>query len=156
MSKNTILYVEKLVKEYNNRNVVNNLSFYVNEGEIIGLLGPNGAGKTTAFYMTMGLIRPDSGNIFFKDINVTSYPIHKRAEMGMGYLAQEPSCISQPYRRRKYPLYFRKSFFGQKNSKASFRGIFARITSRTPCKKKSRDIIWRRKTPSRDYKSDGN
>ena len=73
--------------------VVNGLSFYVAPGEIVGLLGPNGAGKTTAFYITVGLIRPQSGEVIFNQQNVTHLPIHKRARMGMGYLAQEPSVF---------------------------------------------------------------
>lgn len=88
-----ILRAEKLVKTYGGRNVVDGLSFSVKTGEIVGLLGPNGAGKTTAFYMTMGLIRPDGGKVIFKEHDVTNKPIHKRARMGMGYLAQEPSIF---------------------------------------------------------------
>jgi lipopolysaccharide export system ATP-binding protein len=87
------LEVKQLVKTYGDKFVVNGLSFHVNQGEIVGLLGPNGAGKTTAFYMTVGLIRPDGGEVIFKDINVTRLPIHERARMGMGYLAQEPSVF---------------------------------------------------------------
>lgn len=87
------LDVHDLVKSYGGRQVVNGLSFQVAQGEIVGLLGPNGAGKTTAFYMTVGLIRPDSGHVKFNGTNVTPFPIHKRARMGMGYLAQEPSVF---------------------------------------------------------------
>jgi lipopolysaccharide export system ATP-binding protein len=89
------LVVKDLVKVYGGRRVVDGLSFEVGRGEVVGLLGPNGAGKTTAFYMTMGLIRPDGGEVFFEGANVTRYPIHKRARMGMGYLAQEPSVFRQ-------------------------------------------------------------
>lgn len=91
--KKPILEVKNLAKSYGARKVIVNLSFEVGEGEIVGLLGPNGAGKTTAFYMTMGLFRPDKGNIIFKGEDVTSFAIHKRAKMGMGYLAQEPSIF---------------------------------------------------------------
>lgn len=87
------LDVRHLVKSYGGKRVVNGLSLQVRKGEIIGLLGPNGAGKTTAFYMTIGLIRPDEGQVFFQDCDVTHFPIHKRARMGMGYLAQEPSVF---------------------------------------------------------------
>lgn len=90
-----ILRVEKLTKTYGGKPVVNGLSFALNAGEVVGLLGPNGAGKTTAFYMTMGLINPDSGHVFFKDQDVTHLPIHMRARLGMGYLAQEPSVFRQ-------------------------------------------------------------
>jgi len=88
-----ILTVESLHKSYGGRKVVSGLSFEVYPGEIVGLLGPNGAGKTTAFYMTMGLIRPDSGRVTFKGQEVTYLPIHLRARLGMGYLAQEPSVF---------------------------------------------------------------
>ena len=87
------LEVRQLVKTYGGRRVVDGLSFDVQQGEIVGLLGPNGAGKTTAFYMTVGLIRPDQGTVVFKGENVTPFPMHKRARMGMGYLAQEPSVF---------------------------------------------------------------
>ncbi len=95
MSKNQehVLDVRHLVKTYQGKPVVKKLSFYVNQGEIVGLLGPNGAGKTTAFYMTIGLIAPDSGQVIFQGQDVTFLPIHKRAQMGMGYLAQEPSIF---------------------------------------------------------------
>lgn len=92
-SDNICLDVRDLVKSYGGRQVVNKLSFQVAQGEIVGLLGPNGAGKTTAFYMTVGLIRPDQGNVMFKGSDVTQLPMHKRARMGMGYLAQEPSIF---------------------------------------------------------------
>lgn len=88
-----LLKVENLVKSYQGRRVVDKLSFELNQGEVVGLLGPNGAGKTTAFYMTMGLIRPDEGRVLFKGEDVSKLPMHKRALMGMGYLAQEPSIF---------------------------------------------------------------
>lgn len=87
------LEVKDLIKTYGGRSVVDGLSFHVGQGEIVGLLGPNGAGKTTAFYMTVGLIRPDDGCVLFNDIDVTKLPMHIRARMGMGYLAQEPSVF---------------------------------------------------------------
>ncbi|ADI38897.1 Lipopolysaccharide export system ATP-binding protein LptB [Waddlia chondrophila 2032/99] len=93
MSEQHVLTVQNLVKTYSGRRVVNDLSFYVDAGEIVGLLGPNGAGKTTAFYMTVGLIRPEKGKVVFKGEDVTRVPMHKRARMGMGYLAQEPSVF---------------------------------------------------------------
>lgn len=89
------LEVRHLAKCYNGRYVVNDLSFSVTQGEIVGLLGPNGAGKTTAFYMTIGLIKPDRGSVFFKNQDVSLSPMHIRARMGMGYLAQEPSIFRQ-------------------------------------------------------------
>lgn len=91
--KNPCLQVKDLVKSYSGRTVVNGLSFEVKQGEIVGLLGPNGAGKTTAFYMTVGLIRPDKGAVIFQGQDITKLPMHQRARMGMGYLAQEPSVF---------------------------------------------------------------
>ena len=87
------LIVSDLVKSYGSRRVVNGLSLHVAPGEIVGLLGPNGAGKTTAFYMIIGLIKPDSGKVSFNDIDVTGLPIHCRSRLGLGYLAQEPSVF---------------------------------------------------------------
>jgi lipopolysaccharide export system ATP-binding protein len=88
-----VLEVDELVKQYGGRRVVNKVSLHVNKGEIVGLLGPNGAGKTTTFYMTVGLIKPDGGRIQFDGNNVTRLPMYKRARLGMGYLAQEPSVF---------------------------------------------------------------
>lgn len=89
------LDAQDLVKIYGERRVVDGLSFKIYEGEIVGFLGPNGAGKTTAFYMSIGLIRPDGGTIYFQGQDVTKVPMHLRARMGMGYLAQEPSIFRQ-------------------------------------------------------------
>lgn len=88
-----LLETEQLVKKYNKRKVVKEVDLSVDGGEIVGLLGPNGAGKTTTFYMVMGLIKSGSGRVFFKDRDVTATPMYKRARMGMGYLAQEPSIF---------------------------------------------------------------
>lgn len=87
------LLVKNLVKTYSSRPVVNGLSLEVRPGEIVGLLGPNGAGKTTAFYMMIGLIEVEAGDVIFNGLNVTELPIHKRARLGLGYLAQEPSIF---------------------------------------------------------------
>lgn len=92
-NSNKCLEVIDLTKSYGGRQIVRGLSFDVKEGEVVGLLGPNGAGKTTAFYMTVGLIRPDSGQVLFNQKDVTKRPMHERAQMGMGYLAQEPSVF---------------------------------------------------------------
>ena len=89
----SILIAESLEKKYRSRKVVNNLSFNIKSGEIIGLLGPNGAGKTTAFYMTVGLVSCTSGIIILDDKDITSFPIHKRAKIGIGYLPQEASVF---------------------------------------------------------------
>jgi len=84
---------ESLVKQYRGRRVVNDVSFDLNQGEIVGLLGPNGAGKTTTFYMITGLIRPNSGNVRFDDVVVTGWPMYRRARIGVGYLPQETSVF---------------------------------------------------------------
>ena len=88
-----LLEARRLVKQFGDRLVVNDLSFSIQAGEAVGLLGPNGAGKTTAFYMAVGLIRPDSGSVFFKGEDISRLPIHKRAKLGIGYLSQEPSVF---------------------------------------------------------------
>ena len=88
-----VLRTEDLVKTYGERTVVNHVSINVKQGEIVGLLGPNGAGKTTTFYMTTGLIVPNAGKIFLDDQEITSLPVYKRAQLGVGYLAQEASVF---------------------------------------------------------------
>lgn len=88
-----MLRAEGLVKKYGKRTVVNDVSFNVKQGEIVGLLGPNGAGKTTSFYMTTGLVIPNAGRIFINDKEITQYPVYKRAKNGIGYLAQEASVF---------------------------------------------------------------
>ena len=87
------LYTRHLVKTYGKRTVVNDVSFRVRQGEIVGLLGPNGAGKTTSFYMTTGLVVPNAGHIYLGDQEITKYPVYKRARLGIGYLAQEASVF---------------------------------------------------------------
>ena len=84
---------QKLIKKYNNERVVNEVDLQVERGEIVGLLGPNGAGKTTTFYMILGLINPDGGQIFFDQHNISKLPVYKRARMGIGYLPQEASIF---------------------------------------------------------------
>ena len=87
------IQTKELVKIYGSRTVVNKVSFNVRQGEIVGLLGPNGAGKTTSFYQVVGLIKPDSGEVFLNDLNITKLPMYKRAQMGIGYLPQEASVF---------------------------------------------------------------
>ncbi len=87
------LYTDKLVKRYRQRTVVDKVTIEVERGEIVGLLGPNGAGKTTTFYMIVGLIRPNSGEIYLENRNITKEPVFKRAQSGIGYLAQEASVF---------------------------------------------------------------
>jgi len=88
-----ILKAQNLMKLYNGKKVVKDISLTVNQGEIVGLLGPNGAGKTTSFYMIVGLIKPNGGNIFLDNEEITSFPMYKRAQSGIGYLAQEASVF---------------------------------------------------------------
>lgn len=88
-----LLETKNLSKSYSGRRVVDNVKIEVRRGEIVGLLGPNGAGKTTTFYMIVGLISPDEGQIFFDNKNITNFPMHKRARLGIGYLSQEPSIF---------------------------------------------------------------
>jgi lipopolysaccharide export system ATP-binding protein len=88
-----ILRAENLIKKYKKRKVVNDISVTVEQGEIVGLLGPNGAGKTTSFYMIVGLIKPNEGQIYLNDENITQLPMYKRAKLGIGYLAQEASIF---------------------------------------------------------------
>lgn len=88
-----VLRTDNLVKRYGKRTVANHVSIDVTQGEIVGLLGPNGAGKTTTFYMTVGLITPNEGRIFLNDLDITKYPVYKRAQNGIGYLAQDASVF---------------------------------------------------------------
>ncbi len=88
-----ILRTENLVKKYSQRLVNDHVSYYVEQGEIVGLLGPNGAGKTTSFYMAVGLVKPNEGKVFLDDLEITNLPMYKRARLGVGYLAQEASVF---------------------------------------------------------------
>jgi lipopolysaccharide export system ATP-binding protein len=90
---NQTIYAKELTKIYGKRTVTNKVSFEVGQGEIVGLLGPNGAGKTTSFYQVVGLVKPDDGDVFLDDINITKLPMYKRAKMGLGYLPQEASVF---------------------------------------------------------------
>ena len=90
---NQTIYAKELTKNYGKRTVTNKVSFQVGQGEIVGLLGPNGAGKTTSFYQVVGLVKPDEGDVFLNDINITKLPMYKRAQMGIGYLPQEASVF---------------------------------------------------------------
>ena len=92
-SDSMVLRTEGLIKKYGKRTVVNGVSFDVRQGEIVGLLGPNGAGKTTSFYMTTGLVVPNGGRIFLNEEDITEYPVYRRAQAGIGYLAQEASVF---------------------------------------------------------------
>lgn len=88
-----VLRATNLLKKYRGRKVVDGVSIEVHQGQIVGLLGPNGAGKTTSFYMIVGLIKPNAGEVFLDDINITNMPMYKRAQLGIGYLAQEASVF---------------------------------------------------------------
>lgn len=87
------LKIRNLVKSYRSRKVVNRVTLEIKQGEIVGLLGPNGAGKTTTFYMVVGLTRPDDGQVFLNDADITNFPMHQRAKKGLSYLPQEPSVF---------------------------------------------------------------
>ena len=87
------LVINKISKSYGGRQVVNEASFQIESGQVVGLLGPNGAGKTTSFYMVVGLVKPDQGEILLNQLNITDYPMYKRARAGLSYLAQEPSIF---------------------------------------------------------------
>ena len=87
------LYTKNIQKSYKGKNVVKDVSIEVGQGEIVGLLGPNGAGKTTSFYMIVGLVRPDSGEVYLDEVEITKLPMYKRAQMGIGYLPQEISVF---------------------------------------------------------------
>ena len=89
----TTLYLQNLVKEYGGRQVVNSVSMDIGSGDVVGLLGPNGAGKTTTFYMTVGMVKPDGGNVLLDDEDITDYPMHVRSRKGVGYLPQETSIF---------------------------------------------------------------
>ena len=88
-----VLSTDNLVKKYRQRTVVNHVSINVHQGEIVGLLGPNGAGKTTTFYMTTGLVTPNEGRVFLNDVDITTLPVYRRAQLGVGYLPQEASVF---------------------------------------------------------------
>ena len=91
----TTLILKNLVKTYNGRRVVDAVNLNINSGEVVGLLGPNGAGKTTTFYMTIGMIKPDSGSVYLDSEEITDFPMFKRARKGVGYLPQEPSVFKK-------------------------------------------------------------
>lgn len=98
------LAAEHLVKVYRRRRVVNEVALHVTQGEVVGLLGPNGAGKTTTFYMVVGLVRPTSGRILLEGEDITALPMYRRAQMGIGYLAQEPSVFRRLTTRQNIEL----------------------------------------------------
>ncbi|SEH08210.1 Lipopolysaccharide export system ATP-binding protein LptB [Candidatus Venteria ishoeyi] len=89
----SVLQAKQLAKSYRGRSVVKEVNLHVHSGEVVGLLGPNGAGKTTSFYMVVGLIASDQGRIFLNSTDISRYPMHKRAQLGLGYLPQEPSVF---------------------------------------------------------------
>ena len=112
-----MLNTNNLIKKYNNKKVVDGVSIKVDKGEVVGLLGPNGAGKTTTFYMITGMIKPSSGVVSLDKNNITDMPMYKRAQIGIGYLSQEPSVFTKlsvednlklvlEFRLRIYLLFF--------------------------------------------------
>jgi lipopolysaccharide export system ATP-binding protein len=93
MTAESFLKIDHISKQYKGRKVVQDASFEIKAGQVVGLLGPNGAGKTTSFYMVVGLVQPDRGRILFNELDITNYPMYKRARAGLSYLAQEPSIF---------------------------------------------------------------
>ena len=118
------LWTQDLVKKYKQRTVVKGVSVDVNQGEIVGLLGPNGAGKTTTFYMVVGLIKPYSGKVFLDEQDISTQPMYKRAQMGIGYLAQDGRL-----RRTRHDL-FRRARYTRSRS-ISFDATFLTATAET-------------------------
>jgi lipopolysaccharide export system ATP-binding protein len=93
MAKKSRIISRNLIKSFNNRKILNDISLQVDQGEVVGLLGPNGAGKTTTFRILLGFIRPEGGSVYFNDIDITEIPVHKRVRYGISYLPQEPSIF---------------------------------------------------------------
>ena len=122
-----LLETKGLVKAYHGRRVVNDVNLTVKSGEIVGLLGPNGAGKTTSFYMVTGLIKPNEGEVFFKGVDVSHFPMYVRARMGMGYLAQEPSI----FRKLSVEDNSRRSTSPQRNARRAWKTSSRNSSSRT-------------------------
>ena len=114
-----ILGAENILKKYKNRVVVQDVSIHVKQGEIVGLLGPNGAGKTTSFYMIVGMIKPNGGRIYLDDLDITTEPMYRRAQLGIGYLAQEASIFRKLSIEKniKAVLELTKLTRGEQNSK---------------------------------------
>lgn len=114
-----ILGAENILKKYKNRVVVQDVSIHVKQGEIVGLLGPNGAGKTTSFYMIVGMIKPNGGRIYLDDLDITTEPMYRRAQLGIGYLAQEASIFRKlsVEKNIKAVLELTKLTRGEQNSK---------------------------------------
>jgi len=111
------LRTDNILKKYGRRTVVRGVSFEVNQGEIVGLLGPNGAGKTTSFYMIVGLIRPNSGCIYLDDTEITKEPVYRRAQLGIGYLAQEASVFRRMSVEDNLKCVLEMSKFSKKDQK---------------------------------------
>ena len=130
-----ILRTDNLVKKYGKRTVANHVSIEVTQGEIVGLLGPNGAGKTTTFYMTTGLITPNEGRIFLNDMDITKFPVYKRAKNGIGYLAQDASVFRkltvEDNIRCVLQLTANQRNIKPKSSKALFRNSICRKSVKT-------------------------
>lgn len=135
-----LLKAQELKKIYNGKSVVNSLTFHVDEAEIVGLLGPNGAGKTTAFYITMGLIKPDSGKILFLEKDITTLPIHKRAKLGMSYLAQEPSVFRDMSVEQNLRCVLELTNYREKEKKERMEELLEELKLASHRKKKARTL----------------
>lgn len=135
-----LLELNNLKKSYGKKIVVNDLNLSIDKGEIVGLLGPNGAGKTTAFYMAIGLIKPDHGSVFFQGKDITDLPIYKRAKLGIGYLAQEPS-IFRKLTVEKNLLCILETMPFTKSQRSSRLSELLEELHLTPLRKKSAELL---------------
>lgn len=133
----TLFEAKNLVKRFHNKTAVDGLSFHIDPGEVIGLLGPNGAGKTTAFYIAIGLIAPDRGQVFFNGEDITRKPVHLRAKMGMGYLAQEPSVFRSLSVEDNIRCILETLPLSRKKRKARLAELLAELSLEHLCKKKA-------------------
>lgn len=145
MEKEILLSVNNLKKSYGDKQILNDLSFDIKKGEIVGLLGHNGAGKTTAFYITIGLIKPDQGTILFQNNDITQLPIHKRASAGIGYLSQEPSIFRSLTVEENLLCILETLDLDKKEKKKTIRKTFRRDAPHHLCKNKSLlTLRWRK------------
>ncbi len=139
------LHAQNITKTYRGRKVVNEVSVAVEQGEIVGLLGPNGAGKTTSFYMIVGLIKPLSGNIFLDELNITKFPMYKRAQNGIGYLAQEASVFRKLSVEQNIKSVLELTDLSKDQQKEKNGSTFGGVWL-THIRKKSRRLTFRRRT----------
>ncbi len=145
-----ILRTEKIIKKYRQRIVVNNVTVDVKQGEIVGLLGPNGAGKTTSFYIIVGLIKPFSGKVFLDNDEITEEPMYKRAQRGIGYLAQEASVFRKLSVEDNIRAVLEFTKLSKIRTKRKTRIIARRVWPYTGAQKPGDTIVGRRKETDRN------